>query len=69
MFPSKKDTIMKKKTYIQPLMEAHEIRMQGMIAASDPGFGGKGSGGGDAPMMPDFDETEELLNFNWQSEL
>lgn len=55
---------MKKKTYIQPLMEAYEIRMQGMIAASDPGFGGKGSGGGDAPMMPDFDDTEELINFN-----
>ena len=64
MFPSKKDTIMKKKTYIQPLMEAHEIRMQGMIAASDPGFGGKGTGGGDAPMMPDFDDTEELIIFN-----
>ena len=45
-------------------MEAHEIRMQGMIAASDPGFGGKGSGGGDAPIMPDFDDMEELLNFN-----
>ena len=56
---------MKKKTYIQPQMEAFEIRMQGMIAASDPGFGGKGSGGGDAPIMPDFDDTEELLNFNW----
>lgn len=45
-------------------MEAYEIRMQGMIAASDPGFGGKGFGGGDAPMMPDFDDTEELIIFN-----
>ena len=56
---------MKKKTYIQPLMEAYEIRMQGVIAASDPGFGGKGTGGGDAPMMPDFGE-DEPLDFNWQ---
>ena len=40
--------------------------MQGMIATSDPGFGGKGSGGGDAPMMPDFedfDEFNEQLDF------
>ena len=51
---------MNKKTYIQPLMEAYEIRMQGMIAASDPGFGGKGSGGGDAPMMPDFEDFDEF---------
>ena len=64
MFPSKKDTIMKKKTYIQPLMEAYEIRMQGMIAASGPGYGGGGGGGGDAPIMPDFDDTEELIIFN-----
>ena len=56
---------MNKKTYIQPLMEAYEIRMQGVIAASDPGFGGKGTGGGDAPMMPDFGE-DEPLDFNWQ---
>lgn len=55
---------MKKKTYIQPLIEAHEIRMQGMIAASDPGYGGGGGGGGSAPIMPDFDDTEELINFN-----
>ena len=62
MFPSKKDTIMKKKTYIQPQMEAFEIKMQGMIAASGPGYGG---GGGDAPIMPDFDDTDELIIFNW----
>jgi hypothetical protein len=68
MFPSKKDTIMKKKTYIQPQMEAVEIKMQGMIVAS-PGYGGGGGGGGDAPMMPDFGDTDEPLNFNWQSEL
>lgn len=55
---------MKKKTYIQPLMEAYEIRMQGMIAASGPGYGGGGGGGGDAPIMPDFDDTEELIIFN-----
>lgn len=54
---------MKKKTYIQPQMEALEIKMQGMIAAS-PGYGGGGGGGGDAPMMPDFGDTDEPLNFN-----
>ena len=26
--------------------------------------GGPGGGSGSAPMMPDFDDTEELLNFN-----
>ena len=47
-------------------MEAYEIRMQGMIAASsDPGYGGPGGGSGQAPMMPDFGE-DEPLNFNWQ---
>lgn len=57
---------MNKKTYIQPLMEAYEIRMQGMIAASsDPGYGGPGGGSGQAPIMPDFGE-DEPLNFNWQ---
>lgn len=55
---------MKKKTYIQPQMEAFEIRMQGMIATSDPGYGGGGGGGGTAPIMPDFDDTDELIIFN-----
>ncbi len=56
---------MKKKTYIQPQMEAYEIRMHSMIAASpDPIYGGGGGGGGTAPIMPDFDDTEELINFN-----
>ena len=47
---------MKQKTYVKPQMEAVEIKMQGMIAASDPGYGGGGGGGGNAPIMPDFDE-------------
>ncbi len=56
---------MKKKTYIQPQMEAFEIRMHSMIAASpDPIYGGGGGGGGTAPMMPDFDDTDELIIFN-----
>lgn len=52
-----------KKTYMKPQMEAIEIKMQGMIAASDVknvkgdlGFTGGGAGGGRAPMMPDFEE-------------
>lgn len=65
MFPSKKDKMMKKKTYIQPQMEAYEIKMHSMIAASTPGYGGPGGGSGQAPMMPDFGE-DEPLNFNWQ---
>lgn len=47
-------------------MEAFEIKIQGMIAASDPVFGGGGGGGGNAPMMPDFedfDEFNEQLDF------
>ena len=52
---------MNKKTYIQPQMEAHEIKMQGVIATS-PGYGGGGGGGGDAPKIPDFGE-EGLLEW------
>ena len=49
---------------MKPQMEAVEIKMQGMIAASDPGFGGSGSGSADAPMMPDFDEELDLNSIN-----
>ena len=41
-------------------MEAVEIKMQGVIAASDPGYGGGGGGGGDAPAMPDFQDFDEF---------
>ena len=51
---------MKKKAYIKPQMEAVEIKMQGVIAASDPGYGGGGGGGGDAPAMPDFQDFDEF---------
>lgn len=50
-----------KKEYMKPQMEAIEIKLQGMIATSDPKFGGPGSGSADAPAMPDFDE--ELTDF------
>lgn len=49
-----------KKTYMKPQMEAIEIKLQGMIAESDPKFGGPGSGSADAPVMPDFDEELDL---------
>lgn len=49
-----------KKTYMKPQMEAIEVKLQGMIAESDPGFGGPGSGSADAPAMPDFDEELDL---------
>ena len=47
-----------KKTYMKPQMEAMEMDLQGMIAESDPQYGGGYGGGGtsDAPMMPDLEE-------------
>jgi len=56
---------MKKKTYMKPQTEAMEIQMESMIALSDPGFGGGGNGGGDAPAMPDFGEEDiDFSNIN-----
>ena len=55
-------TTMKKKTYIKPQMEAFEIKMQGMIALSDPDLGGGGGGGGDAPGRKEFEDFEDLLD-------
>ena len=43
-------------------MEAIEIKMQGVIAASGPGYGGPGGGAGAAPFMQDWDE--DLENFD-----
>ena len=51
-----------KKEYIKPQMEAEEMDMQGMIATSDPTYGGPGSGIADAPAMPDLEE--ETLDFS-----
>ena len=51
-----------KKEYIKPRMEAEEMDMQGMIATSDPTYGGSGSGNADAPAMPDLEE--ETLDFS-----
>lgn len=54
-----------KKTYMKPQMEAIEIKLQGMIAASgDPKYGGGygGGGGSDAPQMPDFTDFDDFQN-------
>lgn len=54
---------MKKKTYIKPQMEAFEIKMQGMIALSDPDLGGGGEGGGDAPGRKEFEDLLDGMDF------
>ena len=51
-----------KKTYMKPQTEAMEMDLQGMIATSDPTYGGPGSGNADAPAMPDLEE--ETLDFS-----
>jgi hypothetical protein len=51
-----------KKIYMKPQMEAIEIKMQSVIAASGPGYGGPGGGAGAAPFMQDWDE--DLENFD-----
>ena len=54
-----------KKTYMKPQTEAMEMDLQGMIAESDPKYGGGYGGGGtsDAPMMPDLEDDDlDFLN-------
>jgi hypothetical protein len=45
-----------KKTYLKPLIEATAIELQGMIAASDPQFGGPGSGNADSRGLNEFED-------------
>ena len=59
-----------KKRYMNPRMEVMEMKMQGVIAGSsvekisgDLGYTGGGTGGGRAPMMPDFEEFEDQFDF------
>lgn len=58
-----------KKIYEKPQMEAMDIKMQRVLTGSSvtsiSGFGykGAGTGGGRAPMMPDFDEFEDQFDF------
>ena len=59
-----------KKIYTTPRMEVMEMKMQGVIAGSsvekisgDLGYTGGGTGGGRAPMMPDFEEFEGQFDF------
>ena len=48
-----------KKTYMKPQTEATAIELQGMVAASNPQFGGPGSGSADSR---GFNEFEDDLN-------
>ena len=45
-----------KKTYMKPQTEATAIEMQGMVAASDPQFGGPGSGNADSRGLNEFED-------------
>ena len=44
-----------KREYMEPRMEAIEMKVQQMLAASDPDLGGAGGGIADAPAMLDDD--------------
>lgn len=50
-----------KKAYMTPQTEVIEIKLQAMIAASDPEFAGGGGGSGDAPIR---ELEEELLGID-----
>lgn len=59
-----------KKIYTTPRMEVIGMNMQGVLVGStvdkiegDVGYKGAGTGGGRAPMMPDFDEFEDQFDF------
>ena len=52
-----------KKTYMKPQTEAMEIKLQGMIAASDPLFGGAGSGSADAPERKEMEDLLDGIDF------
>ena len=59
-----------KKIYTTPRMEVTKMQQLEIICGSDVkvvegdlGYTGSGTGGGRAPMMPDFDEFEDQFDF------
>ena len=57
-----------KKIYIEPKLDIYKMKLTQMLNAS------KGITDSDdlilgAPEMPDFDNSDELLNFDWQNGL
>lgn len=57
-----------KKVYIEPKMDIYKMQLTQMLNASKDIVDSNDLVLG-APEMPDFDNSDELLDFNWKSDL